>query len=304
MAEDLSPATRARVDRWWARVLGLGPDELWTRTTVREHAPASPLAVYAGWWVVWRDDEVTHVSRPAGSPVPHPAMISPERRGAASTWRGFARDHRLRVVGPARHAFLDTDPGEVDGVRDCEPDALEHLRVEVGAAAWNESGFADLEPDVDGCFALVRAGRVVAAANLTPFDGAPRDVGVLVAPQCRGEGLGVLVGRPRRRARRTPPRPGPLACAARQPRVARCRRPARVRAVVHPAGAALTRPRSPGTTSSTGSATTSPARRTSIGVDTERAPGPGPQCHGATVPRPAGRQGSGISGREAFLDRA
>ncbi len=194
MAPGLSVASTARVDRWWSRVLGLGADDLWTRTTLREHASTSPLAAYAGWWVVWRDDEVTHVSRPAGAPIPHPAMISPERRGVASTWRGFARDHRLRVVGPARHAFLDVDPGEVDGVRRCEPTRLESLRAEVGMAAWNESGFADLEPSVDVCFAVVRSGRVVAAANLTPFDGAPRDVGVLVAPRCRGEGLGAMVG--------------------------------------------------------------------------------------------------------------
>lgn len=183
------------VERWWSTVLGVPAERLWRTTTVRPHAATSPLAVYGGWWVVWAGDGL-HVSLPAGAASPPGAELEdPGRRTEPSTWREVARERRLRVIGPSVHSYLDVDEGPVPGVRGWDPADLTDLRDRVGPTAWGESGFRDVDPRADRCFALVLDGEVVAASNLTPFDGAPRDVGVLVAPEWRGHGLGTRVGR-------------------------------------------------------------------------------------------------------------
>lgn len=193
------------VERWWSRVLGVPDDELWCGTTVRPHSPTSPLAVYGGWWVVWSPGGGLHVSLPPGAQEPEDDLLGDARRRTEpSAWRTLARERRLRVVGPSVHAYLDRDPSgtaparpasDDPEVRRWDPGDLTDLRDRVGPGAWGESGFRDVDPCTDHCFAVVVAGTVVAAANLTPFDGAPRDVGVLVAPPWRGQGLGARVGR-------------------------------------------------------------------------------------------------------------
>ncbi len=191
------------VERWWSRVLGVPTDQLWRCSTVRPHSPASPLAVYGGWWVAWSPSGGPHVSLPPRAREPDDDLLADEhRRTEPSAWRAVARERRLRVVGPSVHAYLDRAPSlpaagrAPDGaaVRRWDPCDLVDLRDRVGPAAWGESGFRDVDPLADHCFAVVLDGAVVAAANLTPFDGAPRDVGVLVAPPWRGRGLGALVG--------------------------------------------------------------------------------------------------------------
>ncbi|WP_160008448.1 GNAT family N-acetyltransferase [Nocardioides sp. AX2bis] len=193
------------VERWWSTVLGVPDDELWCGTTLRPHSPTSPLSVYGGWWVVWSSTGGLHVSLPPGACEPDDELLGDtHRRTEPSVWRAVARERRLRVVGPSVHAYLDRAPAVVsttasaaaDGaeVRRWDPRDLTDLRDRVGPGAWGESGFRDVDPLTDHCFAVVIAGTVVAAANLTPFDGAPRDVGVLVAPPWRGLGLGARVG--------------------------------------------------------------------------------------------------------------
>lgn len=190
------------VERWWSRVLGVPADELWCGPTVGRHSPASPLSVYGGWWVVWSPAGGPHVSLPPGAETPGADLLAdPRRRTEPSVWRAVARERRLRVVGPSVHAYLDREPtlaaeptGGPDAVLRWDPRDLVDLRDRVGPGAWGESGFRDVDPLTDHCFAVVVGGTVVAAANLTPFDGAPRDVGVLVAPPWRGLGLGARVG--------------------------------------------------------------------------------------------------------------
>jgi RimJ/RimL family protein N-acetyltransferase len=97
-----------------------------------------------------------------------------------------------KVFGPSRHAYLDSPPPPpaVD-VREAAYDEVEsHLREICGEGDWAESGFA--EP-ADRCFVAEQDGRIVAAANLTPWRGHPADVGVLVSPEATGRGLGTAV---------------------------------------------------------------------------------------------------------------
>jgi GNAT superfamily N-acetyltransferase len=106
-------------------------------------------------------------------------------------WRVWAGDRGLTVIGPSSHAYLDEDPGDDGTAPRIDPALLAPLRASVRPAEWREGGFDDDVEHVFGCFA---AGRLVAAANLTDFAGAPRDVGLLVAPDLRGRGLGHRVG--------------------------------------------------------------------------------------------------------------
>lgn len=192
----MQEATRRSVERWWSTVLGVAAVDLWRTVTVAPHHAASPLRDHGGWWVVWHAGGV-HVSLPPGAEPP-----SAEDLAAGSdpaTWRRVAEERRLRVVGPSVHAYLDRDPlaptAATVPVERVGAEAVSRLRRRVGAGEWQESGFGDLDPAADVCFAVRRGREVVAAANLTPYDGAPRDVGVLVSPGHRGLGLGRVVGR-------------------------------------------------------------------------------------------------------------
>lgn len=189
-------ASRRSVERWWSTVLGVPADRLWSGATSDTHVAGSPLRRYGGWWVVWSGSAV-HVTRPAGAlPPPDDLLADPVARVSVDAWRALAADRGLRVVGPSVHAYLDRAPSgpTTRGVAGDDPGVLEGLRRACGADAWEESGFGGLDPAADRCLVLRDGASVVAAANLTPYDGAPRDVGVLVDPRCRGRGLGSRVG--------------------------------------------------------------------------------------------------------------
>lgn len=206
----MHPATAAAVDRSYARVFGVDEEDLWCDLTVRTHRR---LGDYPGWYVAWRGEGV-HVSSPVDAPAVDAGMLAgceiPELQDVAF-WRRFADERGLRLVGPATHTYLDADPlarggrvgdgpadgdgagdGDGDGVVALDAAQREQLRTTVPAADWEEAGWAD-RPAL--AWGLVVEGRVVAAANLRPVDGAPLDVGVLVAPAHRGRGLAERVGR-------------------------------------------------------------------------------------------------------------
>lgn len=175
------------VEQWWAELFGVRRDRLWRDPTVRHH---SMLGDYEGWYVAWRHG-VAHVSAPPGSDLDD----VPVGLTDAMAWEEYAGGRGLRVIGPSYHAYLDRSPGAVDGVAPAAPGELARLRVAVTAQEWSESGFESLDPSADPAFALVEDGEVAAAANLTEFAGAPRDVGLLVHPHARCRGLGRLLGR-------------------------------------------------------------------------------------------------------------
>ena len=190
----MQPWNAQLVDRWWADLFGAAPAELWQAPTVRPH---SVLGDYPGWFVAWRDRGV-HVSAPAGTREETLSALlttTPQTLASSEFWASLAERHGLVVRGPATHHFLDVDPGadtavEVDEV---DPDEVDALRDLVGADDWEESA---LGSDERSHGFVVREGTtLLAAAILRPFADHPRDIGVLVAPDARGRGLGALVGR-------------------------------------------------------------------------------------------------------------
>ena len=89
------------------------------------------------------------------------------------------------------HRYLDEDPGAADGVREVDRASLLALRDRVSDDDWWESSF-DEALDDPGTVAFATDGG---GAVLTVLDGAPRNVGLLVAAEARGRGVGTALGR-------------------------------------------------------------------------------------------------------------
>lgn len=184
--------TEEFLHQWWADRFGIDRTAVWASVTARPHGS---LGDYPGFFVAWRDAGV-HVSVPGGADpgaveetLAAPAIGDLQR---PAFWHDFARRRGLGVIGPSSHLYLDADPGDDTGTVTPTEDELESLRNRVGDDDWREAGFADAPPLA---FGLREAGVLVAAANLNLFDGMPRNVGVLVAPEARGRGLAATVAR-------------------------------------------------------------------------------------------------------------
>jgi GNAT superfamily N-acetyltransferase len=183
-------ATRREAEQWWRDVFDVH-DTLWSNVTVLH--PHGLLGDYAGWYVAWRDSGV-HVSAPSDADANDVASLAneaPVSLQAVAFWHAFAQQRGLEVIGPAVHRYLDDDPGPADGVQVVAPDSLLALRDEVSDDDWWESGFDDALSE-EGAVAFATDGG---AAVLTDLAGAPRHVGLLVARDARGRGLGVELGR-------------------------------------------------------------------------------------------------------------
>jgi GNAT superfamily N-acetyltransferase len=182
--------TRREVEQWWRDVFEVH-DALWSKVTVRH--PHGLLGDYTGWYVAWRDAGV-HVSAPSNAGADEVASVSREGPLALQSvefWHAFAQQRGLTVVGPGVHRYLDEDPGPTDGVQRIDPKELLALRDLVDEDDWDESGFED---------ALAESGAVAfgttgGGAVLTELAGAPRNIGLLVADDARGAGLGTKLGR-------------------------------------------------------------------------------------------------------------
>ena len=186
----MQPDTTDLVDEWWCGVLDVEQDQLWQSVTARHH---TELGDYPGWYVATRDAGV-HVSAPHDADpddLRRLESVGFEALSGVGFWRSFADERGLRVIGPARHAYLDEDPGSDGTAPRVDPSLLGPLRASVTEDEWEESGFASGPQVVFGCFA---GGELVAAANLTDFAGRACDVGLLVRPDHRGRGLGHRVG--------------------------------------------------------------------------------------------------------------
>jgi len=194
--------TEGEVEAFWRDLFGLDPDELWQDVTVRPH---ERLGDYEGWYVAWRADGV-HVSCPATAA----ALDAAELAGASHVdlqqpayWEEFAAQRSLRVIGPATHHYLDTDPGVPEDVEQVDPVRLTLLRDAVSPEDWEESGLAEA---VDAhAVALAAWGAtgdtarpwvpaLLGGAVLRELGDKARDVGLLVADDARGRGLGRSLG--------------------------------------------------------------------------------------------------------------
>jgi len=198
--------TEEYLHQWWADRFGVERSAVWASVSARPHGM---LGDYPGFFVAWRDDGV-HVSLPAGvdpgveRDLAGHAVADLQQ---ADFWRDFAAARGIEVFGPSTHLYLDVDPGGRAEVGRPTEDDLASLHARVGDDDWHEAGFADAP--VARTFGLHAEGVLVAASNLNLFDGLPRDVGVLVAPEARGRGLAAVVARQA------------ASCAVREHRVAR-----------------------------------------------------------------------------------
>ena len=182
--------TRREIEQWWRDVFDVR-DALWSNVTVQH--PHGPLGDYAGWYVAWRDAGV-HVSAPSSAEADDVASLTNESAVIlqdVTFWQAFANQRGLELIGPGVHRYLDEDPGPARGVREVAPSELRALGEQVDVDDWGESGF-DEALDEPGAVAFATEGG---GAVLTELDGAPRNVGLLVAAEARGRGLGTELGR-------------------------------------------------------------------------------------------------------------
>jgi len=187
----VKPATEALVDEWWSSLFDVGRADLWHRVTARPHRD---LRDYPGWFVAWREGGI-HVSVPVGPNEGLAETLAAERPALLrepAFWQDFADRRGLRVVGPGIHHYLDRDPGPSPTVVDIPVAETGRLRPLVTEDEWQEAGMDD---DLLVAFGAYVDGELVAASTLADFAGAPRHVGVLVAPAARGRGLVDEVGR-------------------------------------------------------------------------------------------------------------
>jgi|SRR4051794_5247659 RimJ/RimL family protein N-acetyltransferase len=186
----MKESTREDIEHWWRELFDVD-DELWSSVTVVH--PHSQLGDYEGWYVAWRKGGV-HVSAPANADVDDVASLSDEPAVLlqdTTFWHAFANRRGLEVIGPGVHRYLDDDPGPPRDVHEVDPASLFALRDQVDELDWWESSFDDaLAEATTMAFAADGGGAV-----LTELAGAPRNIGLLVAPDARGRGLGTELGR-------------------------------------------------------------------------------------------------------------
>lgn len=181
-----------RVEAWWADLFGLPTSMVWQPgVTVGMHAG---LGDYPGVVVAGREGGV-HVSLPEWADI---AMIDllvevpPADLLTPRFWKDFGPTSDHKVRGPSVHAYTDEPlefPKHVEQITAAD---LVPWQEVVSRRKWENSGFAE---DVPVAFALRHKGELVAAANLTLFDGVPCDVGMLTHPKHRGKGYSSRVAR-------------------------------------------------------------------------------------------------------------
>lgn len=173
----------AYVDRVWAAAFGLDVADL-HRSSAWVVTPAPSLAAYDGIYILWLG-ATTLVSAPSSH------RVAAAELAVGRDVHDVAREIGGTAIGPGRHSYLHRD----DHVAPSSPSTskvtvadLESLRLAVTDDEWNEGGFGD---DAEHVWAAHAddASTIVAAGNLTEFDGMPADVGVVTHPAHRGRGL-------------------------------------------------------------------------------------------------------------------
>lgn len=194
--------TATAVEEFWRDLFDLEHDELWQDVTVRPH---SRLGDYEGWYVAWRAGGV-HVSCPSSAAAMDAASLataSPVELQQPAFWHAFARQRSMSLIGPATHHYLDEDPGVPDDVEQVDPVRLTLLRDAVSHEEWVESGLPEALDEGGEAVALWGATgeatrpwvpALLGGAVLTETAGARRDVGLLVAGDARGRGVGSRLG--------------------------------------------------------------------------------------------------------------
>lgn len=176
------------VDRFWARVFGVAEHEVWR--------PGAHLSVDEAAWpglLVVRFGETVRVRAPEPLLGRVRAAIGSRTVGELfepAVWLEVLADLDPHVLGPSVHAYSSGPvPCGTAGER-LTRDELDPLAAGLPESEWREAGMAEEDAVF---FGLRRNGELVAAANLTTWDGAPTDVGVLTLPSARGRGYGTAI---------------------------------------------------------------------------------------------------------------
>ena len=214
------------------------------RLTVRPHGTPCSVTT-AGLFVAWRGDGV-HVSAagfPFDADIPRIPGCTRDSTilQTPEFWSAYARSIDRSADRSERRTTTSTwTPDAGCGGADRGRRRAPRCAQSVSAHEWEESGFDGRRPR-SWSSAFPPMGVLVAAANLHVVRRQHLATsGVLVAPDARGPRLVDRVGRAAASYAVSRARPRPLACPHHQPRLARCRPPARLRAVVHPARDPLT----------------------------------------------------------------
>ena len=175
--------TRDRIDGHWSRRFGVpvpGLAPVMVAATGRYDDAA--LVVLLGDHA-YVDAPIERAQDVAALVLPHSpaAVLDPY------TWTPLAS---APALGPADHFWADHATDLPAGADPLDPEQCDQLRAVVPEAEWREAGF-DRTPHA--CFGIVEDHRLIAASVLTTLWGWPVDVGVLVAPDARGRGLGSRV---------------------------------------------------------------------------------------------------------------
>ena len=102
-------------------------------------------------------------------------------------WRAALRGSDPVVLGPAAHYIASGEVGSSNEAT--HPSLAQVRRMTEGVVAEEVEESGVLEPDVEN-FGLWVDGTLAAVSSLSPWVGGRTDVGLLVAPQFRGRGLG------------------------------------------------------------------------------------------------------------------
>ena len=188
--------TRERVDAFWSNTFDLSTADLrLPGVRVRPHTPsrASWRAVY-----VLSFDDAACVLAPADIV----SVLSNALAGRAAgevldpnSWRALLAAPSARVVGPARHHYLDDRSGlgafaVGRRVNPRDHSALAALRSAIPPPEWELAGFSQQPAMMFGVF---EGEEMVAAATLGAGPDAATDIGVVVRPRIRGKGYGTQI---------------------------------------------------------------------------------------------------------------
>ena len=175
--------TRDRIDGHWSRRFGVpvpGLAPVMVAATGRYDDAA--LVVLLG--------DHAYVDAPIERAQDVAALVLPQSPAAVLdpyTWTPLAS---APALGPADHFWADHATDLPAGADPLDPEQCDQLRAVVPEAEWREAGF---DRTSHACFGIVEDHRLIAASVLTTLWGWPVDVGVLVAPDARGRGLGSRV---------------------------------------------------------------------------------------------------------------
>lgn len=188
----MSPDSRARVQQWWARLLGVDEADLWADGV---HVARHALLDEADGLLVARREGGVHVSVPRWVPGSEAKALrkrAPDDLLDRRFWQDWPPLGDRKAERPAMYAYTDRQTAPGNGTVEIDPKDVAGWRDVLSPRKWRASGFDD---DPVATFGI-RAGKdLAAAANLTVVHGSPPMVGILTHPAFRGQGYATRVGR-------------------------------------------------------------------------------------------------------------